>query len=101
MISVKTRGKQSVHIGGFPSIETLDFKFKNLNITKLEEFFVFYEASAGLEITLTDYCNVNWIGVILNESIPSKNYGAGLGCSTNVSERLVWDLEFKFEGVKQ
>ena len=101
-IDTKTRGKKQVIIGGFPVFEILHFKFRNISRAKLDEFLAFYETTAGEEITIINHCYESWVGVILSDSIKSTNYSGGLSVAEGfvMSEMLVYEFEFEFEGVK-
>ncbi|HPT70876.1 MAG TPA: hypothetical protein PLE74_01180 [Candidatus Cloacimonadota bacterium] len=96
IINDYTRGKELQHFkNSYPTFETLNYKFQHLTLTKREEFFTFYKLSAGDEITLTDYCGREWLGVILDPECRSETYGRGGQCDNG----LFYNLAFKFEGV--
>lgn len=103
-LQLSNRGKTKKFIGGFPNFETVRYRFRNITKVKVDEFIIFFEASAGLEITIVDACAVTWIGHILDDEIKFTNYAAGLAdCNETglMSSRLVYDFEFTFERVRQ
>lgn len=96
LINDYIRGEELQQLkNSFPTFEILDYKIRHLPKSKRDEFFVFYKLSAGMEMTLTDNCNVTWRGVILDKEITSENYGGGGECE----DGLFYNLAFKFEGV--
>lgn len=72
----------------WPKVRTFRYKFEGLDDDKVEETFLFFSNSLGLQITLTDHENRSWVGYIVNPQGESMTFFRQCGNTT----------EFDFEG---
>lgn len=89
----KTRGQElKVTKNNFPTFRTFKFDFTALSQQQRDDFFTFFENTAGLMVDVLDECEEEWQGVILDPIVSSKQTGQDGSCT--------YTLGFLFEGRK-
>ena len=102
MIVNRTRGEE-LHVDkSQPNFKVLSYIFERMTRSERDNFIQFYIANAGKEVTLTDYCGVEWVGVIRNHDIQFDQSGNGVNVNISCPEVSggEYDFAFEFEGEK-
>jgi hypothetical protein len=100
IINRYSRAEELRETGVHPRFLQLHYQFTSMPASQKAAFIAFYKATAGLEITLMDFCSQRWVGCILDKEI---NFNREAG-RTNVDPLCpepddgLYSWEFTFEG---
>ena len=98
-----SRGEELRMNGVHPRFLQLHYDFTKMVASQKDAFIAFYKATAGLEITLIDFCSQEWIGCILDKEIGFDREEGRIeinpGCPETDAGLYSWSFVFEGERV--
>jgi hypothetical protein len=102
-INAYSRGVELYMNGSQPRFLQLLYTFTGIPSSQKNAFIAFLKQSAGMEITLTDFCNQQWLGCILDREINFEREGGrlelGILCPETDDGLYTWSLIFEGERI--
>jgi len=100
IINRYSRGEELRETGVHPRFLQLHYQFTSMPASQKAAFIAFYKATAGLEITLIDFCGQEWIGCIIDKEINFNREAGRTNTDPSCPEPDdgLYGWEFTFEG---
>lgn len=96
-------GYQNSNAGVHPRFLQLHYQFTSMPASQKAAFITFYKATAGLEITLTDFCGQRWLGCIIDKEIGFDREESHItldpGCPETDEGLYAWSFIFEGERI--
>jgi len=96
-VETSTVAKEFKQVNRYNNYIQLDLSFSGIPKSMRDAFKQFYINTAGEEVTYTDECGDDWVGVIITDITDIEQNGNGFMCPNGSG---VYNFDFTFEGVK-